>query len=158
MTAPFRKGLTIGFLLLFRIPILAAEDAIESRGDTITVRVWDRAQIDAGILDHAKQVTEKLFHPLRIEIRWVDCLADPTPQNQRCISPAGPNDISVRIYRRPTEHRQQLGQDDSRGCIAVATKRRQRFHSGLLRPFRRDFSKQERRGPAWTCSWVNDSS
>ena len=111
MTAPFRKGLTMGFLLLFPIPILAAEDAIEARGDTITVRVWDRAQIDASILDHAKQVTEKLFHPMRIEIRWVDCLADPTPQNQRCISPAGPNDISVRIYRRPTEHRQRLGQE-----------------------------------------------
>ena len=111
MTAPFRKGLTIGFLLLFPIPILAAEDAIESRGATITVRVWDRVQIDAGILERAKQVTEKIFHPLRIEIRWVDCLADPTPQNQRCISPAGPNDISVRIYRRPTEHRQRLGQE-----------------------------------------------
>jgi hypothetical protein len=109
MTAPFRKGLTIGFLLLFPLPILAAEDAIESQGATITVRVWDRAQIDASILENAKQVSEQLFHPMRIEIRWVDCLADPTPQNQRCISPAGPNDISVRIYRRPTEQRQQLG-------------------------------------------------
>ena len=110
MTAPFRKGLTIGFLLLFPLPILAAQDAIESRGDRITVRIWDRVQIDAGILDGAKQVTEKLFDPLRIEIRWVDCLADPTPQNQRCISPAGPNDISVRIHRRPSKDRQQSGQ------------------------------------------------
>ena len=158
MTAPFRKGLTIGFLLLFPLPILAAEDAIESRGDTITVRVWDRVQIDAGILDRAKQVTEKLFHPLRIEIRWVDCLADPTPQNQRCISPAGPNDISVRIYRRPTEHRQRLGHTRAGVALPSPAKRRQWFHSGLLRPFRRDFSRQERRGAAWTYSWVNDSS
>jgi hypothetical protein len=111
MTTPFRKGLTIGFLLLFPIPILAAEDAIESRGATITVRVWDRVQIDAGILDRARQVTEKIFQPLRIEIRWIECLADPTPQSQRCISPAGPNDISVRIFWRPAAGRPQLGQD-----------------------------------------------
>ena len=111
MTAPFRKILTLGFLLLLPLPILAAQDAIESRGDRITVRIWDRVQIDAGILDQAKQVTENLFQPMRIEIRWVDCFADPTPQNQRCISPAGPNDISVRIHRRSTEHRQRLGQE-----------------------------------------------
>lgn len=109
ITAPFRKGLTMGFLLLFPIPCLAAEDAVESR-DTITVRVWDRAQIDSRILDRATQMTEKLFQPLRLEILWVHCLAQPTPQNQRCISPAGPNDISVRIYRRPAEQRQRLGQ------------------------------------------------
>jgi hypothetical protein len=97
------------FFLLLRIPVLAAEDAIQPEAATIIVRVWDRVQIDAGILDRAKQVTEKVFQATRIEIRWVECLADPTPQNQRCISPAGPNDISVRIYRRPTKNRQNLG-------------------------------------------------
>jgi hypothetical protein len=81
---------------------------MELRGDTITVRVWDRAQIDANILEHAKQVTEKIFQPLQLEIRWVDCFAGPSPENQRCISPAGPNDISVRIFRRPIERRRQL--------------------------------------------------
>ena len=111
MRVPLRKRLTIGFLLLFPIPILPAEDAIELRVATITVRVWDRVQIDAGILDRAKQVTDKIFCPLRIEIRWIECLADPTLQNQRCISPAGPNDISVRVFRRPIGGRQQLRQD-----------------------------------------------
>ena len=109
MTALFREGLTIGFLLLLPIPIFAAEDAIESRAATITVRVWDRVQIDAGILDRAKQVTETILRTLRLEIRWVDCLADTVPQ--RCISTVGPNDLSIRIYRRPTEGRRHLGQE-----------------------------------------------
>jgi hypothetical protein len=65
--------------------------------------------MEAGILDRAKQMTESIFQPLRLEIRWVDCVADPTPQNQRCISPAGPNDISVRIYRRSANERERLG-------------------------------------------------
>jgi hypothetical protein len=108
MTAPFPRGLTIGFLLLFPIPTLAAEVAIGARGATITVRVWDRDQPDAGILDRARQVTENIFRPVQLEIRWVDCLADPVPQ--RCISPVGPNDISVRIYRRPAEARRHFRQ------------------------------------------------
>jgi hypothetical protein len=65
--------------------------------------------MDARVLDRAKRMTEKLFYPLQIEILWIDCLAEPTPQNQRCISPSGPNDISVRIYRRSTKDRQRLG-------------------------------------------------
>src|SRR5262245_64558510 len=65
--------------------------------------------MDSRILESAKRVTEQVFHPMHLEIRWIDCLPDPTLQNQRCISPAGPNDISVRIYRRPTEKRQHLG-------------------------------------------------
>jgi hypothetical protein len=55
------------------------------------------------------QVTEKTFHPLQLEIRWVDCLADAFPQ--RCITTVAPNDLSIRIYRRPTERRQQLRQE-----------------------------------------------
>ena len=145
MTAPFRKGLTMGFLLLFPLPILAAEDAIESRGDTITVRVWDGAQIDASILENAKQVIEQLFQPMRIEIRWVDCLADPTPQNQRCISPAGPNDISVRIHRS-TEQRQRLGQE----IAGVALPSPLNAGSGFIQVFfdRLEEISQDRKGEA----------
>src|SRR5262245_25587622 len=109
MTALVEKGLMIGLHLLFPIPNLTADEVSDLRRDTITVRVWDRVHIDAGIFDRAKQVTENIFQASRIEIRWIDCLTDPTLQNQRCISPAGPNDISVRIYRRPTEKRQHLG-------------------------------------------------
>ena len=146
MTAPFRKSLTLGFLLLFPLPILAAQDAIEPRGDTITVRIWDRVQIDAGILEHAKQVTENLFQPMGIEIRWVDCFADPTPQNQRCISPAGPNDISVRIHRRSTEHRQRLGQE----IAGVALPSPLNGGSGFIQVFfdRLEEISQDRKGEA----------
>jgi hypothetical protein len=129
MAAAFRKGLTVGFLLLFPIPILAGEDAILSRGMTMTVRVWDRVQIEAGILDRAKQVTEKIFHPVQLQIRWVDCLADPVPQ--RCISPAGPNDVSVRIYRRPNKNRQQFRHETA----GVALPSRENGGSGFIQVF-----------------------
>ena len=91
-------------------------------------------------------MTEKLFDPLRIEIRWVDCLADPTPQNQRCISPAGPNDISVRIHRRSTEHRQRLGQ----GIAGVALPSPLNGGSGFIQVFfdRLEEISQDRKGEA----------
>jgi len=110
MAALFGKCMTIGFLLLFPVRNLIAEEGMDLRGATITVRVWDRVSVDARILARAKQMTERLIQSMRLEIRWVDCPPDPTPQNQRCISPARPNDVSVRIYRRPTKDRQQLSQ------------------------------------------------
>src|SRR5215510_15128778 len=131
MDAPFEKGLTIGFLLLFQIPNLIAEEAIELRRDTITVRVWDRVQIDAGTLDRAKQVAASVFQPVGLEIRWVDCLTGPTPENQRCISPAGPNDFSVRIFWRPAKSRQQL----RRHTAGVAVPSQANGGSGFIQIF-----------------------
>jgi hypothetical protein len=91
-------------------------------------------------------VTEKLFDPLQIEIRWVDCLADPTPTNQRCISPAGPNDISVRIHRRSNEHRQRLGQE----IAGVALPSPLNAGSGFIQVFfdRLEEISQDRKGEA----------
>ena len=130
MTAEVTQALTIGFLLLFPIPTFAAEEVVASR-DRIIVRVWDRVHMDAGILDRAKQVTEQLFHPLQIEVHWMDCLTDPSPQNERCSSPAGPNDFSVRIYRRPTEARKRW----SRHTAGVAVPSSVNEGSGFIQIF-----------------------
>jgi hypothetical protein len=75
----------------------------------IKIRIWDTVQINSGILDRAKAITQKAYEPAGIEIAWCHCIAVPTKENFECANPAGPNDISVRIYQSARDKHSKLG-------------------------------------------------
>ncbi len=94
-----RKTLMMGFILLLRVTRLAATDGDEGSVARINVRIWDRVPIDAKTLDGAKAITEKIFGRVGVEIFWQHCTPEPTAENMVCASPAGTNDIGLRIFR-----------------------------------------------------------
>jgi len=117
MTTTITQTLMMGFILLLQVTGLAAEDGNEASVARVKVRIWDRVHIEAETLNRAKAVTESLYRPAGIEITWLHCTAEPTPENLICACPKGFNDISVRICPRARDVFPKTGY--FRGGVAV---------------------------------------
>jgi len=93
--------LTTSVLLMTYFPILTATaETSRTSNAQVTIRIWDRAQLGSEMWNHARVVAEGIFRPVGIQLIWLRCAIDDTPENLACSSPTGPNDISLRIYRR----------------------------------------------------------
>jgi hypothetical protein len=102
MTRRHRNILGVRHLLMTlasTLPATAAGLSVPT-SSPITVRVLDLAQVGSHTLDHAKAVTEEVFRPMGITINWMRCSGKATRQDLACQAPAGPNDMSLRIFRR----------------------------------------------------------
>ncbi len=88
----------VGSLVLFSGSAGATDRALpEAR---VMVRLYDQAELDAGTLERARQISSKVFRLAGVEIDWVACSVDGTESKPICAKPLGPNEISVRILER----------------------------------------------------------
>lgn len=96
------KALPVNFLWMNTLltPAASLDNSSSARPARIVIRVWDRVHLDSRTLNRAKAVTENVFQQAGIRITWLHCSADPTPDQSGCASLPGPNDISLRIFRR----------------------------------------------------------
>jgi hypothetical protein len=101
MTRTLGHTLIANFLLMTPVQTLAAPvEANHTASSRVTIRIWDRAQIGSETWDRVKVVAEGVFMPTGIQLVWLHCAIDDTPESLACSAPTGPNNISLRIYRR----------------------------------------------------------
>jgi len=101
MARTFGWTLTASLLLITQAAALAARAEISHTASTsVTIRIWDRAELGSEVWKRARAVAEGVFKPAGIELLWVSCAIDDTSESLACSSPTGTNNISLRIYRR----------------------------------------------------------
>jgi hypothetical protein len=102
MTETLGKILVTTILLMTLVSTGSAKTAGYGApsGAQITVRISNLAQVGSDTLDRAKRVTEEVFRPMGISIIWLQCSAGGTREDLACSTPVGPNDMSLRIFRR----------------------------------------------------------
>jgi hypothetical protein len=108
MTKTVENTLVISILGAVTVPAHAKTPGIGAGAScaAITIRVWDPLPVEAGTLRRAKTVVERVFHRSGVRIVWVDCAVDGPPS---CSTPGGPDEISLRIFRRSKEVRRATG-------------------------------------------------
>jgi len=99
-----RVGNTLAVSLVWAtaLPALGAgvDKAWATNPAQITIRVWDRVQIDTRTLDIAKSVSEAVFSRIGIDITWMQCGTEQTPMNLPCQSATGPTIRSDTLRER----------------------------------------------------------
>ena len=94
--------LAVTFLEAAMLPALAGqlENCTATSKARLTIRVWDRSHIDSRTLARAQVVTNSAFNAVGLDIHWIHCGEEQTPENLPCQSPlGGPYDLSLRIIR-----------------------------------------------------------
>jgi hypothetical protein len=97
VAAIFQRTLAVVLLPLAELSAqtaLSRDKVVDAR---IQVRVWNSTHIQPEGLNRAKAIADKLFNQAGIELAWMDCSPEPTPESLLCASPTSFNDISVRI-------------------------------------------------------------
>lgn len=93
--------LAASLFLISHVSTLAATAETSHTIDTqVTIRIWDLVQANRDTWNHTMAVVDGVFRPSGINLIWLHCAVSDTPENLACSSPSGPNDISLRIYRR----------------------------------------------------------
>ena len=95
------KTLTTSLLWAITLPALGAsmDNVSAANPPRLTIRVWDRIQLNSQSLNHAKAVVETVYARIGLDIVWVHCGTEQTPENLPCQFPSGSGDISLRIIR-----------------------------------------------------------
>jgi hypothetical protein len=101
MSRTLTYTLAASFFLISHVSTLAATaETSHTKDNQLTIRIWDLVQADSETWNHTMAAVEGVFRPSGINLIWLHCAVDDTPENLACSSPTGPNDISLRIYRR----------------------------------------------------------
>jgi len=109
-------------LLMALVSPVSATAAIHSElsSPTITVRVLDLAQVGGDTLDRAKAVTEGVFRPMGIKIKWLQCFVGDTRQDLACPAAVGPNDMSLRILRHKMANYKKMRSSTAGAALPLA--------------------------------------
>lgn len=111
MTRSVGSALVLSVLVTGRMPTQAAAAEAQRRDGCapITIRFGDRIPAGEETLKRAQAVVERVFHRSWIRIDWLDCSGEGVPLDPSCTAPAGPNDISLRIFQRSEGGRRATG-------------------------------------------------
>ena len=103
--------LVLGLYIMegFDAPACPARDGSQDIGGRATVRVCNLAQVDAAILQQAKQTVEKIFLNEGIELRWMDCLGRGSDAGVAA-RPLATHEIALRITRQTKQAIDATGQ------------------------------------------------
>ena len=79
-------------------PAIAAGDQPEKR-QTLTLRIYNYAQVQAHVLDQAKRESNRIFNQLGIETNWLDCPTSPEQiaANSSCAAKPGPDHLILNL-------------------------------------------------------------
>ena len=75
----------------------------------MTLRIYDHANLDSGVMQRAQRQTERIFEQFGVETAWLHCPTSPEQlaSNRACAGRLQPNDLVLKIL--PSEMSKRFG-------------------------------------------------